>query len=75
VHAGALPALGLGFAVKTDDGAGRAADAATAALLRHLLPAHKVLEQWAEQKLTNWNGITVGRIAGLPGLAAKGAGA
>jgi L-asparaginase II len=67
VHAGALPGLGLGFAVKADDGAGRAADAATAALLRRLLPPHAVLEQWAEQALVNWNGIEVGRVVGVAG--------
>ena len=64
VHAGTLPTLGLGFAVKADDGAGRAADAATAALLRHLLPPHDVLDQRASQTLTNWNGIEVGRVVG-----------
>jgi L-asparaginase II len=64
VHAGALPGLGLGFAVKADDGGGRAADAFTAALLRRLLGARPVLDKWAEQSLTNWNGIEVGRVAG-----------
>jgi L-asparaginase II len=64
VHAGALPTLGLGFAIKTDDGAGRAADAATASLLRHFLPPHAVLEKWADQPLTNWNALTVGRVIG-----------
>jgi len=36
VFAAALPARGLGLAVKIDDGAGRAAEVATAALLRYL---------------------------------------
>jgi L-asparaginase II len=62
VHAGALPALGLGFALKVDDGAGRAADAATAALLLRFLPPHAVLERWARQVLTNWNGLAVGEL-------------
>jgi L-asparaginase II len=64
VHAGALPALGLGFAMKADDGTGRADDAATAALLSHFLPPHPVLAKWQDQPLTNWNGLTVGRIVG-----------
>ncbi|MEE8532706.1 MAG: asparaginase [Alphaproteobacteria bacterium] len=36
VYAVALPALGLGLALKVDDGAARAAEVATAAVLRHL---------------------------------------
>jgi L-asparaginase II len=62
VHAGAIPSLGLGFALKIDDGANRAADAATAALLRRTLPPHEVLDRWARQTLTNWNGIAVGEV-------------
>ena len=62
VHAGALPALGLGFAIKVLDGNNRAADAFAAALLRHFLPAHAVLEAWADKAISNWNGIEVGRV-------------
>jgi L-asparaginase II len=62
VHAGAIPALGLGFAIKADDGGNRAADACAAALLRRYLPGHAVLEEWADMPLTNWNGIEVGRV-------------
>ncbi len=62
VYCGALPALGLGFALKCDDGASRAAEAATATLLRHYLGAHPVLDRLAAPILTNWNGIEVGRI-------------
>ncbi len=36
VHAAALPGLGLGVALKIDDGAGRAAEVAMAAILRYL---------------------------------------
>jgi L-asparaginase II len=64
VHAGALPGLGLGFAVKVEDGHNRAADAATAVLLRHFLGAHAVLDRWASQTVTNWNGLVVGSIEG-----------
>jgi L-asparaginase II len=62
VHAGALPTLGLGFAIKVMDGSNRAADAFAAALLRHFLPGHPVLDDWAYKPLTNWNGIEVGRV-------------
>ena len=62
VHAGAIPALGLGFAIKADDGGNRAADAFVAALLRHFLGAHAVLDAWACTPLRNWNGIAVGTV-------------
>ena len=62
VYCGALPALGLGFALKCDDGAIRAAEAATAALLRHFLGAGAVLDRLAEPVLTNWNGVAVGAV-------------
>ncbi len=62
VYCGALPALGLGFALKCDDGAARAAEAATAALLRQFLGASPVLDRLAAPTLHNWNGIEVGSI-------------
>jgi L-asparaginase II len=62
VHAGAIPALGLGFAIKADDGANRAADACAAAVLRHFLPGHAVLDAWAAVTLRNWNGMAVAEI-------------
>jgi L-asparaginase II len=65
VHCGALPALGLGFALKCDDGAGRAAEAATAALLRRLLGPNEVLDGLATVVLRNWNQIEVGSIRGV----------
>jgi L-asparaginase II len=69
VYCGALPAMGLGFALKCDDGTPRAAEAATAALLRHFLGPDEVLDGLASTALTNWRGITVGQIRGqLPGL-------
>jgi L-asparaginase II len=67
VHAGALPSLGLGFAMKVDDGANRAADAATAALLRHFLGANETLTHWAAHPLKNWNGLPVGDVIGTVG--------
>jgi L-asparaginase II len=66
VHCGAIPELGLGFAVKCDDGAGRAADVVTAALIARLLPNNgqvdPVVAGLANATLTNWNGIQVGAL-------------
>lgn len=66
VAAAAIPAAGLGLAVKIDDGAGRAAEVAMAALLRRFLPPpladDPALAALADVVLTNWNGLTVGRI-------------
>ncbi len=62
VYCGAIPALGLGFALKCDDGTPRAAEAATAALLQHFLGPDETLGRLANPLLTNWNGLTVGQI-------------
>lgn len=62
VYCGALPALGLGFALKCDDGATRAAEAATAGLLRHFLGANGPLDCLAAPVLRNWHGIEVGAV-------------
>lgn len=66
VHCGAIPELGIGIAVKCDDGAGRAADIVTAALIARLLPNNgqvdPVVAQIARPTLTNWNGIEVGTM-------------
>ncbi len=70
VHCGTIPELGVGFAVKCDDGAGRAADVVTAALIARFLPNNghvdKVVAELAAPRLRNWNGIEVGgmRAAG-----------
>jgi len=65
VLAGAMPKLGLGFALKVDDGAARAADACAAWLLARFLGEHAVLSKWANQQLRNWNGIDVGTISAV----------
>jgi len=62
VYCGALPVQGLGFALKVDDGAIRAAEVATAALLLRFLGTHPVLERLAAPVLENWNGIAVGSM-------------
>jgi len=64
VYCGALPEQGLGFALKCDDGNARAAEAATAVLLRRFLGPNEVLDRLANPILTNWNGLAVGEIRG-----------
>ena len=50
--------------------AGRGAEAATAAILRRLLPAHEAaLTPLAEPVLRNWNGVAVGRVRPVEALA------
>jgi len=66
VFCGALPELGLGIAIKCDDGAGRAAEAIMAAVIARLLPLAEgeraALARFVEPKLRNWNGFEVGMI-------------
>lgn len=66
VYCGALPELGLGIALKCDDGAGRAAEVAMAALIARFLPLNETqgsaFAPLRESGLTNWNGIQVGRV-------------
>jgi L-asparaginase II len=60
-----LPALGLGIAVKCDDGAGRAAEVMMAAVLDRLLNSDAdsaLLEPFLRPPLRNWNGITIGGL-------------
>ena len=66
VAAAAIPGQGLGLAVKIDDGAGRAAEVAMAALLRRILPGpladHDELSRSVDVSLHNWNGMVVGQV-------------
>jgi L-asparaginase II len=78
VHCAALPELGLGIALKIDDGAKRGAERALAEVVAALLPrARSVLAGQLEGGVFNWRGINVGRIAAsdvlLRALAALGA--
>lgn len=64
-----VPALGLGVAVKIDDGAGRAAQVVMATLLTRLCSAtsqgeavRAVCERYAHPVLRNWNGQAVGEL-------------
>ena len=61
VHCAALPDLGLGIAVKCDDGAGRAAELVMATLIARFL-GDGVPERWLHPVLRNWNGIEVGTL-------------
>lgn len=67
VYCAALPELGLGVALKIDDGnTARAAEVVMAALLLRLLPLDdgdsSFVAGLADQALVNWNGIEVGRL-------------
>ncbi len=75
VYCAALPELGLGLALKMDDGAARAAEVAVTALIGQLLPLDEadraVVEPLRDLPLHNWNGRLVGRLsASAHGLAA-----
>ncbi|MBV9539429.1 MAG: asparaginase, partial [Acidisphaera sp.] len=65
VQCACIPELGLGIAVKSRDGAGRAAQVAMAALIARLLPdaaGNEALTRLREPLLTNWNGTAVGAM-------------
>ena len=66
VYCGAVPELGLGIAIKCDDGAGRASETAVAAVLALLLSRDdemaRKLHKLAHRELSNWRGIHVGAV-------------
>lgn len=66
VFCGAIPELGLGIALKCEDGTTRAAEAMMATVFAHLLPDHDVLQDGlkalAAPTLKNWNGMEVGTV-------------
>ncbi len=69
VYCVSLPELGLGLAVKCDDGAGRAAEVVVAALVqRFLKPSEGEIESLLRPELVNWNGIKVGEVRAAPAL-------
>ena len=67
VYVGALPEFGIGFAIKCEDGATRAAEAITATVLarifRHEAELESKLDRFADREMRNWNGITYGVIS------------
>ena len=67
VFCGALPDLGLGFALKIDDGATRASETLVAAVIAEALKNEDAalsgqFAELAERTLTNWEGIEVGAV-------------
>ncbi|HEY5886680.1 MAG TPA: asparaginase [Acidimicrobiales bacterium] len=67
VYTAALPALGLGVALKVDDGATRASEVAMAAVLDQLLPDID-LASFVEPQVRSWRGVPVGRLRPGPAL-------
>jgi len=68
VYCAALPELGLGIALKMDDGnTARAAEVAVVALIEALLPLDDADRAFVaplrDVQMRNWNGRLVGRLA------------
>jgi L-asparaginase II len=68
VYCGALAELGLGFALKIDDGAKRAAEAVAARLITCFYPAASAFGP--DPILKNWRGLEVGEVRASAALAA-----
>jgi len=67
VFCGLLPELGMGFALKIDDGASRASDLLTAAVLAKALESEDpalaaTYKSLSERPLENWRGTQVGSL-------------
>lgn len=60
VYCGAIPARGLGFALKIDDGGKRASELVVKALIARLLPRAEDLA--ADEVVPNWRGIAAARL-------------
>jgi len=75
VFCAALPSLGLGLAVKADDGAGRASEVMIAALIRRFLKLDAAesgrLDAFTNPQLRNWRGLHVGALRPAGPLAAQ----
>lgn len=64
VHCAALPRLGLGVALKIDDGAKRGTELVMSEVIAALLPAARdALSGQLDGEVLNWRGTRVGRIA------------
>lgn len=67
VFCASLPELGLGVALKSDDGATRAAEVMLACVIGKCLPLSAsdsaALNSFTTPALRNWNGLTTGRVA------------
>lgn len=66
VYCAALPELGLGIALKIEDGGTRAAETTIAGLIARFLPLSakevEVIGPMLDAPITNWNGIETGRL-------------
>ncbi|HEY4083410.1 MAG TPA: asparaginase [Burkholderiaceae bacterium] len=75
VYCAALPELGLGVALKIDDGGVRGAEAAIAAIINALLPLDDaqttLLRSYSDMPLSNWEGVQVGRVRASARVADK----
>ncbi|HEX7686639.1 MAG TPA: asparaginase, partial [Burkholderiaceae bacterium] len=76
VYCASLPELGLGLALKMDDGnTARAAEVALVALVEALLPLadddRAFLAPLRDVTMRNWNGRVVGRLAAVPQVDAR----
>ncbi len=74
VYCACLPELGLGIALKIDDGAGRASQVAMTALLRHVGALDGVgaeqVAAWTAPTLTNHRGFEIGEVRPAEGFPA-----
>jgi L-asparaginase II len=69
VHCAALPGLGLGIALKVDDGAKRGTERALAEILAALIPeAQTALAEQREGEILNWRGLRVGQAVASAAL-------
>ncbi len=72
VYCGTLPELGLGVAIKCDDGGSRAAEAAMAAIILRYLKLEPddaaFVAGLMDHGMRNWNGIEVGRVRAVAPL-------
>jgi L-asparaginase II len=69
VHCAALPGLGLGIALKVDDGAKRGTERALAEILASLIPdARTALAEQLAGEVLNWRGLRVGRAVASEAL-------
>jgi L-asparaginase II len=70
VYTGAIPELGLGIAIKADDGAERAAEMMLAGVLQKLLgndtDLGEEISALTTRPINNWNGINTGEMRSVP---------
>lgn len=68
IYTAFLPSLGLGIALKTDDGAPRAAQVAVAGIVTRLLGREEdpVFARFLAPELKDWNGVPVGGLRVAP---------